>query len=504
MEGEIDGLDDEACNTLVRTIAMLTSRTDSDAAFGNNGPLALCLFLDNFDHLREDVVQGISEWCHRLAADVAYVLLFYRPETYDREHARILKAKGHVSADSPVGTVVAPDPGELLQKRISYLFRDLPPSRDIELNDIGSCAPFTVGDAKECLAHVATNLVCEKQRLLPSLAGEDMRILLDAFRRIIGSWAVDSYTFVRWKYLAPQAEWSIAGWPRLLEGLILGHRKWYKPEYSPVENIFAPPDVVRNGDYLVALHLLQIIEAARGTMDMELLCDKARVLGYRGPRVVEIIDWLSTAKIDREPVNDGVSYIPLIRCYAPTSRRVRPRHCSVHDNLKVVLTEWGRYHLHTLIYQLKYWKHLLYSIPLPRETSEELVGDNEEIIDRHLAHNIDIILGHLAGIEAAWFKAGGYDDVRPVIESVRTALAQQLEGRRPGAVPGRETSLHFASSQNNQALVDLVLRDSPHLVWVRDENGRMPIDIARARKNSPLIEKLLAVMKSTKRRKAEH
>jgi hypothetical protein len=152
------------------------------------------------------------------------------------------------------------------------------------------------------------------------------------------------------------------------------------------------------------LHLLQIIDAARGTMDMDLLCDKARVLGHRGPRVVEIIDWLSMAKIDREPGSDGVSYIPLIRCYASTSRCVWPKHCPVHDNLKVVLTVWGRYHLHTLIYQRKYWKYLLYSMPLPVErvknwsatTKKSLIGISRQA-GGYVDHGHDYSGNHYMG-----------------------------------------------------------------------------------------------------------
>jgi hypothetical protein len=262
-----------------------------------------------------------------------------------------------------------------------------------------------------------------------------------------------------------------------------------------VENIFAPPELQREGDYLVALHVLQIVEASRGKLKLGTLCDKARILGYRGTRVEDIVDWLSTAKVSPEYKQDNVSVIPLLRCQAATRARTRPRHhSSPREDIQVFLTDWGRYHLTTLIYQLKYWKHALYGIPFPRRVLEALRGTNEEIHETQLLHNLQVVFGFLYDVESHWFKAGGFEDIHPVMESVQSTVSQQCEGRKHIALRGRSTSLHFAASQQNVGLVDLVLRDSPHLAHVRDEKDMLPIDIARATKNALIIERLSHAM----------
>lgn len=440
---ELDSYSNIEIDRFIEFIANLINGPDGRKILGERSPIALCLFLDNSDRLPEEIVFSLHQWCYNLSgAKAAVVMTFYRPGSYDKVLMNHQSIYDHISWRTPY-SVQPPDPYQMLSRRIEYLITKtshLDKIDTIEIPDLGGVigSKISIKDTKQALNHLCQHLLASDKGMLPNLAGNNMRLLLQTFIRILSSWIMDSRTFfinltLRKNENGIDQDNIRTGWPRMLEALILGHRRWYNPKFSPVENLLHPPAITYNSDYFVAIHLLQLIEhGSRQASDkgytLASLQQDASETGYSEARTDQVLQWLST----KDPIsiegNDYYQMVPLIEGTLPNNKPFDPSHEPYLPDTRLKVTTWGSYHLNTLVYQLRYWKHVLYTTVIPQEIANQMHRDLNQVIDSCLFHNLDLFHKYLLERETAWFenrKIKKHLVIKPIIKKVIDEIKHQ-------------------------------------------------------------------------------
>jgi len=182
---------------------------------------------------------------------------------------------------------------------------------------------------------------------------------------------------------------------------------WFNPDYSPVENLFRPPDVEEFSDYFICIHIFQIIVSSNNReISIFKLRDQCNLLGYAQHRTDRILKWLTSIdesknhhiEEDTELINGKV--FPLLDIYN-NDKIVIEIYRPLNSNSNVKLTQWGMYHLNTIIYQIEYWNHILYDMYIPKSFENQMRIENNEF---RCKFNVNILLKYLKNEEESWFK----------------------------------------------------------------------------------------------------
>ncbi len=403
----------------IATIGVLVDAADTPEMLGDRAPIGMCLLLDNSDQLEDDLIAQIDQWAYDLGSKgVTATMVFFRPSTFSRIVSARQVQSDHLTNRLPFGVVVPPPLVDVLQRRIQLLLAEVgSKATTVAIGDMPSefGAQITVGKLRQLSATFVKSLSATGGALLPSFAGSNVRRTLQSFDWIIGSWVMDSgalFTAITTGKQLP-TEGGRSGWPRLLESFMLGPRRWYVPDFSPVESLFHPPSIDATGDHLIAIHLMQIIELGgkrglNGSRDKRMtlgrLLDGAGEAHYSIPRVLHVLHWLA----DHESRDDEDATLYRATPLIATSSQGIQRGGGLeepHDlNSQLRITKWGEYHLKTLIYQLRYWKHIYYDLVLPRETEAKLLGHNEAMTGEFLFQNLNVVVDFLTSYEDDWLR----------------------------------------------------------------------------------------------------
>lgn len=407
------------------------------AELGDQAPVALCIFLDNSDHLSHEIVPKLYQWCNNISGNAgALVWMFLRPDTFAFLKATHESAPYCLREPEPI---TGPTLKEVIDKRLATF-----PGRfgakevvKIRWNNNMTFSPTDITAAVSYLANLALRTADD---MLPKLTeqprghGPNLRAGLQALMGILGSHVMTDGEYATALALqkavkGPDAHTdyipSVERWPKVLEALILGIRVWSSPECGVVENLFDPPEVQEYGDYFLMLHCLQMLPSDGKLMNYGELCSRMEVLGYDRRRVHPAIRHLAARRV---VVDDG----PLDGRTFPLVAVSQSDHSVYPDKMSLRATPWGVYHVEKLIYQAQYWKHMFYNIVMKASLVRtlDISAVHAQRADA-LRNQLDIVFTYLSGIEDSWIYGKSEAILRrfgicPVIETIRNEIFRQL------------------------------------------------------------------------------
>ncbi|HUU90595.1 MAG TPA: hypothetical protein VM238_05225 [Phycisphaerae bacterium] len=421
---------------LLARVDKLVSDPGAYPLLGDLAPLTIVLTLDNSDRMSDQVLSETASWCYAFSGrGTALTLVFCRPETYDWDRAR-QEHGGDRSARLPF-VIKPPDHAQVLAFRVAYLFEschgDFPESVFISDLSILNTQEVQIGRAREAVSRLCQNLVTSRGDFLSSLAEENTRLLLIGFLRIFGSWVMTSDVCFRSLVdRRSQPNDVPTGWPRMLEALILGHRRWYSPDFSFVENLFRPPLVEHHGDYFIGLHLLQLLERYPNGVPIRDLYREAESVHYERFRIDAVLLHFATRVIPDgpDPVHRACPLVATKLDGRPATSWMAP----LEPSLVVCATQWGLCHLRLLVRQFRYWKHVFYDLVLPEDTAARVCGNGDELVRQHCWENIQVAHRFLKDAENRWFtdraNAAAYG-IRPVMPNIIEEVTSQYRRYNP-------------------------------------------------------------------------
>jgi hypothetical protein len=438
---ELLSLTEDEIENFILSIGLLVDGPDGLKLFKEKAPIAICLFLDNTDRLPEHLLSDIYDWSYNFGAKgCLYAMIFYRPSSLDREIARKAIAYDYRSTRTPF-TVYAPPLKDVISKRIKYLFslESISETKGIFINDLEnkSGMRIKISDFKDALIHLCSNLVKSQNDLLPNFCETNIRLLLQSFIRVLSSWVMDSNTIFINLFSGKSNTYRMVGWPRMLEALMVGHRKWYNPSFSPIENLFHPPLIEHFADYFIVIHLMQIIdkytqESSENTgsngIKIRDIHIHANNIGYLSSRIDRIIQWLLLTNSHEEGKLDYYRIRPLITICSESNKDYDIFNTKNNNELEISLSMWGKYHLSKLIYQLRYWKHIHYDMIIPSTINGKIIGDETSIIEIYLFDNLKVVFDFLGEIESNWFSSrpnAKSIGVSPIISNIKEEINKQ-------------------------------------------------------------------------------
>jgi hypothetical protein len=414
----------------------------------SEAPDALCLFLDNSDHLSADLVGELYTWCNNISGSSGCLLwMFLRPVTFAQLQMKHQQAAVNLRAPEPI---YAPTLKQVVLKRMDTLPKRFHPTDKVTLPNVaiafGQPVTFTPMDVKDAVSYV-TNLALEtSDDMLSQLTGDEqnqtnLRGGLAALVGILGSHVITDRDYADALLLRPQVALApgavaahrsgIEKWPRVLEALILGRRIWYSPKCGAIENLLDPPRVQEYGDYFLFLHILQVLTKKGTEVPFGDICFRLARLGYTRGRIHEAVQYLAGREVISDEGNPDED--PFVKRTFPlvivaSSAQDGP----YRDNTIIRATPWGDYHINTLVWQAQYWKHMFYQIMLPSSLTSGLRPDVLRDTGSKLAEQLDGVLVYLASIEDAWLYSSSNDQlteigIRRVMAKIRERVPRQLQ-----------------------------------------------------------------------------
>jgi len=446
LKEEITRWQEDHVDSFIRACGMLC-QADSRIRMelGDRAPVALCIFLDNSDHLQPAITADLYRWCNNISGDAGALLwVFLRPESFRR--LQVIHQRAAIGLRGPEPIVFGASLKDVIDKRLETLPARFKTNEVITLQ-LANAMKFSATDITKAVEYIAHLALRTTDAMLPQLTerpddgGEpNLRAGLQALLGILGSHVMTDDEFatalllqgtIREQGPDGRGRTAVERWPKVLEALILGRRVWNSSECGAVENLFDPPEVQEYGDYLLLLHCLQVLVAANSAVLLGSLCARMGSLGYVRGRVYEAVHYLASRRVvleDGDPQADPfvTRTFPLV-AVGPLGPSEAYR-----DNALVQTTPWGRYHVATLIHHAQYWKHVYYDIILPASLTRHLdpAAVQAQRADS-LRNQLDRVLLYLSAIEESWFFGSSLPDLarhglRPVMGNVRDAVIRQL------------------------------------------------------------------------------
>ncbi len=370
--------------------------------------LGTCLptfvFLDNSDHLRIDIVADLYGWLYGLAGDSGvFITLCYRPETRDRLQRQ--RASQDDRSPRPPTPVYPAPVRDVILRRFEYICESclgntVSPVEITDCTILGS-SRVEIVDAKKAILHLAALIAEGKSDFLAALAGTNFRVGLVALVRVLNSHVVTSDDFLMALTESNDKDNEVrTGWPRRFEGLILGHRYWFDGNLSYVENLFCPPGVEKDRSHFLALHVLKLLMRQPGPFPVGELYGLLEVAGYDRSRVDSCLQWLSMRVIPDDAKQEA-RICPLVEL-TDDGIPVSAFDIGKTFNYKACVTPWGKYHVDTAIWQLRYWKHIVYDTLVPTHIENDFRNDGVDLVGKHLRHNLTVFFSYLGTEEQRW------------------------------------------------------------------------------------------------------
>ena len=408
------------------------------AQLGPRAPSRLCFFLDNSDQLSMANVAELYSWCNNTSGNAKSLLwVFLRPETFRLLQVQHQRAPIGLRSPEPV---YAPTLREAVEKRIATFPMQFKGTERVKLpfgpgeftpEDVQKAVSYFASQALETADHMLTRLTES-----PDSDGQpDLRAGLQGLLGILGSHVMtdEEYAMAILGRVTRHAgetggkrpRRATAGWPRVLEALILGRRVWFSSACGAVEHVFDPPNVETYGDYFLLVHILQCLDRRHEEITFADLCARLGRLGYAMGRVQEGLRHLATRQIILEegrPDDDPFARrtFPLVMVDVPSEN------APYRDSTTVRVTPWGSYHISTLVWQAQYWKHIFYDLVLPASLANRLDARCIHGPAPGLADQLQKVLTYLTEVEASWL----HGLTRADLKSLGIAPIMEVTGKK--------------------------------------------------------------------------
>lgn len=422
----------------------------------DKAPGKLVIFLDNSDHLDPSLVTEIYDWVNNLSGSAGVVIwLCLRPETYNLYWRKTSKERYSRRIGQPV---TSPPLEQVIARRLELFLNDFQSEEEIRLPFGSTTVCLSANDARDAIQHVADLALENGSGLLPALVGKaerdhqpNIRAGLEAFIRVLASHVITDEVFaeavIRAKSIDPALGMdhrsSSAGWPKVLEAIILGGNAWYSSGNGVVENLFNPPEMKHLSDYFLTLHCLQVLEKSRDSVRFEKLCELLDPLGHSLEKIECVIRRLvgRTELIDGElgeVDNFTTPTFPLVVLEGGAGDLPYTNQAALR------ITSWGSYHIRKLIFQAQYWKHMFYDMYLPASLARELRVEAVHGARSELLCQLIHVFEFLGRIEVSTI--GGTLDkmskvgIEPVMKRISIEVCSQLGEQFAEKAEGRDTT----------------------------------------------------------------
>lgn len=422
-------LSDEELKLGISNLTRFLGSKECQESLGHCVPLFL--FLDNSDHLQNRTLIELYSWLYGLAGDGgAAVLICYRPESYNNI-VNYRAPFGDISIRNTPFTVVPPDAREILKQRVKFvsaqrLGQMISPIQLCDCEFLGT-SELTITKAQDALTKLAEYFTERENDFLQALAGNNFRIFLVGLLHTLHSWIMRSDDYLL-GLAAKSGEPSSSGWPRRLEAFILGRKQWYDSDDSFVGNLLFPPGIKETKAYFLTIHMLQILNHSHEKGSRESLNAAMRMAGYSSAQTAQGASRLAQ-KVDIYDINMPGNPSPLL-VHEHDGRIISNEESQTLKGCTIKTTLWGTYHLSTLLYQLRYWKHILYDCMIPGYIAARLKFEWQDPFV-HLRYNLEVLYDYLEGVERSWF-ANHPEAIdagcTPVIVEIKERVFRQLAG----------------------------------------------------------------------------
>jgi len=412
---EIENWNIEKINSFISVVGMICQPTSNiHKALGDKAPNALCLFCDNSDQLKKEIIGNFYDWSNNISGKAnCLVWIFLRPETLAYLENIYQRAPYGLRGAEPI---FAPTLKEVITKRLETFPNRFDKDETVEI-------PFGSGiinaiDIQKSVTYIVNLTLETSVPILPKLTERldgdgqpNLRAGLQALLSILGSHIISDEEYGRAILLQNTLDTQLSKeknykpvferWPKIIEALILGRRVWYSPRSGAVENLLDPPQIESYGDYFIIIHCLQILLKHKSNeFRFHQICNDLNKLGYQQGRIQEIIKHLaSRATIEEQsPQEDPFlkRTFPLVEVQLPSLD------LPFRDNTLIQITPWGEFHLKTILEQAQYWKHIYYQIILPASLARSLETDCVKGHVYKLKDQLSIVFDYLIGIEKSW------------------------------------------------------------------------------------------------------
>ena len=411
---EIESWGIDQINSFIKVVGTIcTPESNINQQLGQEAPIALCIFCDNSDQMKNEVINDLYQWSYNISGTAnCLVWTFLRPDTLAYLEGSVQKSPFSLRGAEPI---YAPTLEEVINRRLETFPNRFTKNEKIEISS-GYISP---SDCHKSLSYIISLTLETSDSILQKLTERldkdgqpNLRAGLQALISILGSHVISDKEYAR-AFLLERAKDEenkdskrykpiFERWPKIIEALILGRRIWYSPLSGAIENLFDPPQIESYGDYFIMIHALQLLQKNK-TKDYKFynLVVTLKKIGYSRGRIQEILKYLaSRANID----NDDTPYDdPFIKRTFPLIEvHINSLDHPFKDNTLIQITPWGEFHLSVLLYQAQYWKHIYYNITFPSSLCENLSIEGVTGYASDLRNELNLVFNYLTIIEDSW------------------------------------------------------------------------------------------------------
>ena len=423
LETEINSWTILQVNELINTIGDICNpNNDIHKELGNKAPKSLCIFCDNSDQMNEEIVIELYQWCKDISGvSNSLVWVFFRPDTCEYLLRFFRNDSFTMRGIEPI---IAPNIEDVLYKRLYTFYNRFLPSEQIVIGT----NYYTINDVVNAVRYITDLTISSSDPILKELIkgkndGEtNLRAGLQAFISILGSHVITDYDYIQAIALRHdnKTKKAIERWPLIIEALMLNRRRWYSSKVGAIENMFSPPNIEFNGYYFIIIHLLQLLSSSNNSFQYGFIREKMNKLGYDNRSINETILHLSsrTEILNKELINTTFKEraFPLVF--------INKKDVLFDDLATIEISQWGRYNLNILIYELKYWKHIYYDIIFPKWFLDTLGTPSNDMPTKKLDNELLKVFNFLSMIEKSHLYPFSEDElnclnIKPIMGNVK-------------------------------------------------------------------------------------